>query len=99
MPGKRARPVRRETTQKRTSHGWHLAAWSTLPSRPRTKPAWTHYQVRRYDAWYRHITLSMLAHAYLASTAASCRPTNPPSTVLPPKKGIRHLWTTRSHSH
>jgi SRSO17 transposase len=29
-----------------------------------------HYQVRRYDAWYRHITLAMLAHAYLAVTAA-----------------------------
>ena len=25
-----------------------------------------HYQVRRYDAWYRHITLAMLAHAFLA---------------------------------
>jgi SRSO17 transposase len=30
-----------------------------------------HYQVRRYDAWYRHITLAMLAHAYLAVTAAT----------------------------
>ena len=29
-----------------------------------------HYQVRRYDAWYRHTTLAMLAHAYLAVTAA-----------------------------
>jgi SRSO17 transposase len=28
-----------------------------------------HYQVRRYDAWYRHITLSMLAAAFLALTA------------------------------
>jgi SRSO17 transposase len=28
-----------------------------------------HYQVRRYDAWYRHITLSMLAAAFLAATA------------------------------
>jgi SRSO17 transposase len=28
-----------------------------------------HYQVRRYDAWYRHITLSMLASAFLAVTA------------------------------
>ena len=28
-----------------------------------------HYQVRRYDAWYRHITLSMLAAAFLAGTA------------------------------
>jgi len=28
------------------------------------------YQVRRYDDWYRHITLAMLAHTYLAVTAA-----------------------------
>jgi SRSO17 transposase len=28
-----------------------------------------HYQVRRHDAWYRHITLSMLAAAFLAVTA------------------------------
>jgi SRSO17 transposase len=25
-----------------------------------------HYQVRRYNAWYRHVTLSMLAQAFLA---------------------------------
>ncbi|MCF6472956.1 IS701 family transposase [Nonomuraea sp. MG754425] len=30
-----------------------------------------HYQVRRFDAWHRHITLAMLAHAFLAVTAAS----------------------------
>jgi SRSO17 transposase len=29
-----------------------------------------HGQVRRYDAWYRHIALAILAHAYLAVTAA-----------------------------
>ena len=29
-----------------------------------------HYQVRRYEAWYRHATLALLAHAYLAVTAA-----------------------------
>lgn len=28
------------------------------------------YQVRRYDAWYRHVTLAMLAHTYLAVTTA-----------------------------
>ncbi|MFE3000816.1 hypothetical protein ACFXG4_38205 [Nocardia sp. NPDC059246] len=28
------------------------------------------YQVRRYDARYRHVTLAMLAHTYLAVTAA-----------------------------
>jgi SRSO17 transposase len=35
-----------------------------------------HYQVRRYDAWYRHISLAMLANAFLAvmrSTAATAR--------------------------
>lgn len=29
-----------------------------------------HYQVRSYRAWYAHITLSMLAHAWLAATKA-----------------------------
>jgi SRSO17 transposase len=41
-----------------------------------------HYQVRAYHAWYRHITLSMLAHAFLAVTAAACQ------------KGPQRLWTT-----
>ena len=36
-----------------------------------------HYQVRRYRAWYRHITLSMLAHAFLAVTARAMRPAPP----------------------
>jgi len=30
-----------------------------------------HYQVRRYEAWYRHITLACLAHAYLTVTPAA----------------------------
>jgi SRSO17 transposase len=36
----------------------------------KTETGLDHYQVRRYEAWYRHITLAMLAHAYLAVTAA-----------------------------
>jgi SRSO17 transposase len=32
------------------------------------------YQVRRYRAWYRHVTLSMLAHAFLAVAARSAWP-------------------------
>ena len=32
-----------------------------------------HYQVRGYRAWYRHVTLSMLAHAFLAVTARARR--------------------------
>jgi SRSO17 transposase len=63
-----------------------------------------HYQVRLYPAWYRHITLSMLAHAFLAVTAAACK-TAAPGPAQPPagsegdrgeagKRGTRHLWTT-----
>lgn len=37
-----------------------------------------HYQVRRYHAWYRHITLAMLAHSWLAVTATRNREDNPP---------------------
>jgi SRSO17 transposase len=33
-----------------------------------------HYQVRKYRAWYRHATLAMLAHAFLAVTARASRP-------------------------
>jgi len=36
----------------------------------KTEVGLDHYQVRRYDAWYRHITLALLAHAYLSVTAA-----------------------------
>jgi SRSO17 transposase len=58
-----------------------------------------HYQVRLYRAWYRHITLSMLAHAFLAVTARAARPASappgpPPASHAvgePPKKGHRGL--------
>jgi SRSO17 transposase len=43
-----------------------------------------HYQVRRYDAWYRHITLAMLALAFLAVMARKA------------KRGTHRLWTIRS---
>jgi SRSO17 transposase len=39
------------------------------------------YQVRLYHAWYRHITLAMLAMAFLAVMRHKS------------KKGARHLWT------
>jgi SRSO17 transposase len=59
-----------------------------------------HYQVRKYRAWYRHVTLSMLAHAFLAVTARAARPQppQPPSASgnaggEPGKKGSRRLWT------
>jgi len=61
-----------------------------------------HYQVRLYQAWYRHITLSMLAHAFLAVTAHALRPASeapgPPAASGnaaedPAEKGSRGLWT------
>ena len=32
------------------------------------------YEVRRWDGWYRHITLAMLAHAYLAVIRQQAEP-------------------------
>jgi SRSO17 transposase len=37
-----------------------------------------HYEVRRWPGWYRHITLALLAHAFLAVTRA--RATSPERT-------------------
>ncbi len=37
-----------------------------------------HFQVRTYHAWYRHVTLAMLAHAWLAVTTAKTREQDPP---------------------
>jgi SRSO17 transposase len=34
-----------------------------------------HYQVRRYDAWYRHVTLVLVAQAFLAAVRAHAAPT------------------------
>lgn len=36
----------------------------------KTETGLDHYQVRRFQPWYRHVTLAMLAHAFLAVTAA-----------------------------
>jgi SRSO17 transposase len=32
-----------------------------------------HYEVRKWHAWYRHVTLALLAHAYLAATRRHAR--------------------------
>lgn len=42
------------------------------------------HQVRKYRAWYRHVTLSMLARAFLAVTARAARP---PPPDPPPASG------------
>ena len=53
-----------------------------------------HYQVRRYRAWYRHVTLSMLAHAFLAVTAAAANSEAGGGGTA--KKGIRGPGGSRS---
>jgi SRSO17 transposase len=40
------------------------------------------YQVRRYDAWYRHITLAMLAAAFLVATRAAEAAKGAPATPM-----------------
>jgi SRSO17 transposase len=37
-----------------------------------------HYQVRLYHGWYRHVTLAILAQAWLAVSASESRDENPP---------------------
>jgi SRSO17 transposase len=69
-----------------------------------------HYQVRKHSAWYRHITLAMVAHAHLAFTAAAQPPDPPPATSEPDRQprtdqgeyelatqGASSLWTTERH--
>jgi SRSO17 transposase len=50
------------------------------------------YQVRRYDAWHRHITLAMLAHAYLAATAAHAPKAQASPASPPPRPAVS--WHT-----
>lgn len=68
MPGKRARPVRREAARKRTSTPGTSSRGRPYPGREERVRAGP-VEVRRYVGWYRHITLAMLAHAFLAATA------------------------------
>lgn len=42
-----------------------------------------HYQVRGYEAWYRHITLSMLAAAFLVITRGAVKKGDPPTVTTP----------------
>ncbi len=49
------------------------------------------YQVRRYDSWYRHITLAMFAHAFFTVTTAHA------SQAADPKRGRPAASKTSSH--
>ncbi|WP_236145528.1 IS701 family transposase [Verrucosispora sp. SN26_14.1] len=67
----------------------------------KTEVGLDHYQVRRYDAWYRHITLVLCAHAYLTATAAQAKKggTESDNGLIPLTLGevrrlLAHLITT-----
>ncbi|MFG2887892.1 hypothetical protein ACGFYV_37470 [Streptomyces sp. NPDC048297] len=48
------------------------------------------YEVRRYVGWMRHVTLAMLAHAFLAATAAQAASKGDAETV--PAPWFRSPW-------
>jgi SRSO17 transposase len=66
----------------------------------KNETALDHYQARKLSAWYRHVTLAMCAHAWLAVTAAASRPPPEPASGGRPgdgdraTEGARRLWTT-----
>ncbi|MEU9118233.1 IS701 family transposase, partial [Streptomyces sp. NPDC048483] len=56
------------------------------------------YEVRRYVGWYRHITLAMLAHAFLAAMSATAAEkgvaeTNPSASFPSPWQKCGDSWT------
>ena len=58
----------------------------------KNETALDHYQVRKHTAWYRHITLAVCAHAWLAVTAAGHPPhrmasSGGPVTATPRERG------------
>jgi hypothetical protein len=57
------------------------------------------YQVRDYRAWYAHITLSMLAAAYLAATSPSGRRPRPLPQVREAAAGFGHLPAASADPH
>ena len=46
------------------------------------------YEVRRWDGWYRSVTLGLLAHAFLASTRAGANAAATPAVPPPPRGSL-----------
>ena len=68
-----------------------------------------HYQVRQYSGWYRHITLSMLAHAFLTVTRSRRgprtrqrhphRPHRPRNSATADLLDLDRTTESRRHTH
>ncbi|PTM86587.1 hypothetical protein C7821_117107 [Streptomyces sp. VMFN-G11Ma] len=54
------------------------------------------YEVRRYVGWMRHVTMAMLAHAFLAATAAQAGAKGDADSV--PSPLFRSPWRRRAGS-
>lgn len=58
-----------------------------------------HYQVRQWMAWYRHVTLVLLAYAFLVGLRAA-QPAAPPDQVrlsVPELRRVLHSWAGAEH--
>jgi SRSO17 transposase len=54
-----------------------------------------HYEVRRWDGWYRHVTLGLLAHAFLAATRAGASADATPAGPPPPRGSLASFRARR----
>lgn len=55
-----------------------------------------HYEVRSWAGWYRHITLAMLAHAYLSAMRAAGADAEAQKKAAPGKGGAKHARPRKS---
>ena len=63
----------------------------------KNEAALDHYQVRKHVAWYRHVTLALVARAWLAAAAArppGALPGSGPGEGGRAREGAGDLWTT-----
>jgi len=63
-------------------------------SEAKTEAGMDEYEVRLWPAWYRHITLSMMAHAFLSATKKNFRPRNP--APVSPSCAMQFAWFCRA---
>jgi hypothetical protein len=93
MPGKRARPVRREAARKRTP-AYGAPRCAAHPSQTgKGQTGLDQHQCRTWTSWYRWTTLVLLAHAFLVTVTVTARASPVPAGLIPlTLNEIRHLY-------